>query len=966
MAAKKAKKAKKKATKGAKKAVPKPKKAKKASVTKKKITKSAKKPAKKTVKAKKKVTAREKASSPKKKILKPEVSLPADKLIYYFGGGKAEGNGQMKDLLGGKGAGLAEMTNTRVPVPPGFTITTEACTLFYQNNMQLPREFEEDMKKNISRLEKSTGLGFGNKKNPLLVSVRSGAKFSMPGMMDTILNLGLNDETLEGLIRKTENERFCFDSYRRFIQMFGNVVLGIDKPKFENILELRKKKQRVKLDTELAVSDLKYIIKKFKELIREKTGEDFPLSPDEQLIQARDAVFKSWNNPRAITYRHLNNIPSDLGTAVNIQAMVFGNMGETSATGVGFTRNPSTGKKEFYGEYLTNAQGEDVVAGARTPRHISHLAKEMPKVYKQLKDITQKLEKHYKDVQDFEFTIQEGKLYLLQTRTGKRTAAAAVRTAVDMAREGLINKEEALMRVEPEQLEQLLHPAIDPAATVNVIAKGLAASPGAASGIVVFTADDAVRFAEAGEEVILIRQETNPDDIHGMNAAKGILTSRGGMTSHAAVVARGMGKCCVAGAEDIKVYEVDKKMIVGGNVIKEGDAITLNGSTGQVILGQVPTIAPQMTGEFGTFMKWADGFRTLGIRTNADTPVDASLALAFGAEGIGLCRTEHMFFAPDRIAIVKEMILASDEIARREALDKLLPFQKKDFKAIFEVMDGRPVTIRTIDPPLHEFLPDRNQVVEEIEDLKKKDAWEDEIKEREKILARIDELKEFNPMLGHRGCRLGITYPEITEMQARAILSAACEVARGRKAKAPVVEIMIPLVGTVDELRNQKDVVNRVAEEVMKKYKVEIQYLVGTMIEVPRGAVTADQIATEADFFSFGTNDLTQMAFGYSRDDAAKFLNVYLEKGILKQDPFVSLDTNGVGQLISLAMEKAKAVRPDLKIGICGEHGGDPDSINFFNAIGMDYVSASPYRVPIARLAAARAMLGKSEYTQEQ
>ena len=645
--------------------------------------------------------------------------------------------------------------------------------------------------------------------------------------------------------------------------------------------------------------------------------------------------------------------------------MVFGNMGETSATGVGFTRNPSTGKREFYGEYLTNAQGEDVVAGTRTPRHISHLAKEMPKIYKQLKDITQKLEKHYRDVQDFEFTIQEGKLYLLQTRTGKRTAAAAVRIAVDMARDKLISKKEALMRVEPEQLEQLLHPAIDPKATVNGIAKGLAASPGAASGMVVFTANDAVRFAEAGEDVILIRQETNPDDIHGMNAAKGILTSRGGMTSHAAVVARGMGKCCVAGAEDIKVYEVDKKMIVGGNVVKEGDAITLNGSTGQVILGQVPTIAPQMTGEFGTFMKWADEFRTLGIRANADTPADASLAVSFGAEGIGLCRTEHMFFAPDRIAIMKEMILAPDEIARREALDKLLPFQKKDFKAIFEVMDGRPVTIRTIDPPLHEFLPDRNQVVDEIADLKKKDAWEDEIKQREKILARIDELKEFNPMLGHRGCRLGITYPEITEMQARAILSAACEVARGRKAKAPVVEIMIPLVGTVEELKNQKDVVNRVAEEVMKKYKVEIQYLVGTMIEVPRGAVTADEIATEADFFSFGTNDLTQMAFGYSRDDSAKFLKVYLEKGILKQDPFVSLDTNGVGQLISLAMEKAKKVRPDLKIGICGEHGGDPDSIKFFHAIGMDYVSASPFRVPIARLAAAHAVLGKSEYTQE-
>jgi pyruvate,orthophosphate dikinase len=957
---------KKKAARGGKKAVVRSKKAKKAPVTKKKTMKTIKKAAKKAVEGKKKVTASKKAPSPKKKISKPEMALPAGKMIYYFGEGKADGSGQMKDLLGGKGAGLAEMTNTKVPVPPGFTITTEACTLFYRNNMQLPREFEEEMNRNISRLEKSTRMGFGNKKNPLLVSVRSGAKFSMPGMMDTILNLGLNDETLEGLIRKTENERFCFDSYRRFIQMFGNVVLGIDKSEFEQLLESRKKKQRAKLDTELTVNDLKYTIKKFKELIREKTGEDFPQSANDQLIQARDAVFKSWNNPRAITYRHLNNIPSDLGTAVNVQVMVFGNMGETSATGVGFTRNPSTGKKEFYGEYLANAQGEDVVAGIRTPRHISHLAREMPKVYKQLRDITQKLEKHYRDVQDFEFTIQEGKLYLLQTRTGKRTAAAAVKIAVDMVNEGLITREEALMRVEPAQLDQLLHPAIDPSATANVIAKGLAASPGAASGMVVFTADDAVRFTEAGKNVILVRQETNPDDIHGMYAAKGILTSRGGLTSHAAVVARGMGKCCVAGAEAIKVYEVDKKMIVGGNVIREGDAITLNGSTGEVILGQVPTTAPRMTGEFATFMKWADEFRKLDIRTNADTPADASQAVAFGAEGIGLCRTEHMFFAPDRLPIVKEMILASDEIARREALDKLLPFQKNDFKAIFEVMDGRPVTIRTIDPPLHEFLPDRNQVLEEIEDLRRKDAWEDEIKERERILARIDELEEFNPMLGHRGCRLGISYPEITEMQTRAVFSAACEVARGRKAKAPVVEIMIPLVGVVDELTNQKEIVNRVAEEVMKKYKVEIQYLVGTMIEVPRGAVTADEIATEADFFSFGTNDLTQMAFGYSRDDSARFLKFYIEKGILKEDPFVSIDTKGTGQLISIAIEKGKKIKPDLKIGVCGEHGGDPRSIHFFHNIGIDYVSASPFRVPIARLAAAQAVLGKSQYTQEQ
>jgi pyruvate,orthophosphate dikinase len=887
------------------------------------------------------------------------------KLLFFFGDGKAEGNGRMKDLLGGKGAGLAEMTNSGVPVPPGYTITTEACTLFYKNNLAMPGWFEDDMKSYMSKLEKAVGMIFGDKKSPLLVSVRSGAKFSMPGMMDTILNLGLNDETIEGLIQKTENERFAFDSYRRFIQMFGNVVLGIDKGEFEHIMDDRKKKQRVKLDTELTINDLKAIIAKYKELINEKTGEDFPQSPWEQLVRARDAVFKSWNNPRAITYRHLHDIPSDLGTAVNVQAMVFGNMGETSATGVGFTRNPSTGKKEFYGEYLTNAQGEDVVAGIRTPKHISHLAREMPKVYKQLKEITEKLERHYRDVQDFEFTIQEGKLYLLQTRTGKRTTASAVKIAVDMVHEKLITRDEALMRVEPSQLDQLLHPRIDPNAQVNVIAKGLAASPGAASGMVVFTAEDAVRYAEAGKHVILVRQETNPDDISGMNAARGILTSRGGMTSHAAVVARGMGKCCVAGVEEIKVYEVDRKLIVGNNVVKEGDIITLNGSTGEVMIGQVPTIPPELSGEFATFMKWADEIRKLKIRTNADTPADAAQAVAFGAEGIGLCRTEHMFFAQDRIPIVQEMILASDEVARREALDKLMPFQKDDFKGIFEAMDGRPVTIRTIDPPLHEFLPDKNQILQEIEELKEKDAWEDEIKGKERILARIDELKEFNPMLGHRGCRLGITFPEITEMQARAIFSAACEVARGRKAKAPVVEVMIPLVGMINELKNQKEIVVRVAEEVMKKYKVEIQYLVGTMIEVPRGALTADAIATEAEFFSFGTNDLTQMTFGFSRDDAGKFIKYYLSKGILDKDPFVTLDTVGVGQLMSLAAERGRKTRPDLKVGICGEHGGDPASIHFCHRAGMNYVSASPYRVPIARLAAAQAVLGESEYTQK-
>ncbi|UCC78847.1 MAG: pyruvate, phosphate dikinase [Candidatus Zixiibacteriota bacterium] len=951
-----AKKTSKKAKKSVKKKAPSKKKPGKKASSGKKTVKKAKKEKKKSDKAKKVTTT--------KKEIKPEVEIKG-KYIYYFGDGIAEGRGNMKDLLGGKGAGLAEMTNTGVPVPPGFTITTDVCKLFYENNMELPKSFEEEMRKYIAKLEKSAGMGFGNKNNPLLVSVRSGAKFSMPGMMDTVLNLGLNDETLQGLIKKTDNERFAYDSYRRFVQMFGNVVLGIDKSEFEEILEKRKKKQRIAMDTELTVDDLKYIIKKFKALILEKTGEEFPQDPLNQLVAARDAVFKSWNNPRAITYRHLNDIPSGLGTAVNIQTMVFGNMGDNSATGVGFTRNPSTGGKEFYGEYLSNAQGEDVVAGIRTPRHISNLAKEMPRVHKQLKDITTKLEKHYRDVQDFEFTIQEGRLYLLQTRTGKRTTAAAVKIAVDMVKEGLIDKGEALLRVEPEHLEHLLHPAIDPSAAVNVIAKGLAASPGAASGQAVFTADDAVRFSDAGNDVILVRQETNPDDIHGMNAARGILTARGGMTSHAAVVARGMGKCCVAGAEDIRVYGVDKKMIVGGAVIKEGDYITLNGTTGEVMLGQVPTIAPQLSGEFATFMKWADEIRRLRIRTNADTPDDARQAVAFGAEGIGLCRTEHMFFAPDRIPIVQEMILATDEIARREALDKLLPFQKNDFKAIFVAMDGRPVTIRTIDPPLHEFLPDKNETLKELEGLRERKAWEDEIAEKEKVLQRIDELHEFNPMLGHRGCRLGITYPEITEMQARAIFTAACEVARGRKAKAPVVEVMIPLVGIVDELKNQREIIDRVAEEVMKKHKVEIQYLVGTMIEVPRGAITADEIAGVAEFFSFGTNDLTQMTFGYSRDDAAKFLKVYINKEILTKDPFVTLDTSGVGDLIRIAVTKGRKIRHDIKLGICGEHGGDPDSIRFCHEVDLDYVSASPFRIPIARLAAAQAVLGETEYTQK-
>ena len=933
--------------------------------------------------AKKKPKKTSKASTPRKKKAAPKakpkakaaaktakkqagaVKVKGAKLVYLFGGKKAEGTGDMKDLLGGKGAGLAEMTNIGIPVPPGFTMTTDTCNLFYQNNMTPPKELDPQIKAGLKHIEGLTGKKFGDTKDPLLLSVRSGAKFSMPGMMDTVLNLGLNDETLAGLIKKTENERFAYDSYRRFIQMFGNVVLGIDKSEFEQILEDRKKKQKIHLDTELNVDDLKYVIKKYKEKVKAKTGDDFPQDPGVQLEMSRDAVFRSWNNPRAITYRKLNEIPGNLGTAVNVQAMVFGNMGENSATGVGFTRDPSTGQKKFYGEYLTNAQGEDVVAGIRTPKHISELAKEMPKVYKQLKEITTKLEQHYRDIQDFEFTIQEGHLYMLQTRTGKRTTAAAVRIAVEMVKEKLIKKEEALMRIEPHTLDQLLHRRIDPNASTNVIAKGLAASPGAASGMAVFSSDDAVRFSEAGKKVILVRQETNPDDIHGMNVAEGILTSRGGMTSHAAVVARGMGKCCVAGAEGIKVYEVDRKFIAGKSVVSEGDTITLNGSTGEVMLGEVATIEPELSGEFGVFMKWADEVRKLKIRTNADTPHDASVARSFGAEGIGLCRTEHMFFAPERIPIVQKMILADNELDRRDALDKLLPYQRNDFKGIFDAMQGLHVTIRTIDPPLHEFLPDREEIAGEIEKMKSEGAWEEDIKAKEKILSRIDELKEFNPMMGHRGCRLGITYPEITEMQTRAIFLAACEFAKKPSKKAPIPEVMIPLVGTVEELRNQAAIVHQVADEVMRQTKQKITYHVGTMIEIPRGALTADEIAEVAEFFSFGTNDLTQMTYGFSRDDAGKFIKIYLEKGILEKDPFVTIDKKGVGQLMKIAVEKGRATKPDLKIGICGEHGGDPATVEFCHRIGLNYVSCSPFRVPIARLAAAQAALEKSDYTMK-
>ena len=927
------------------------------------------KKAKKEAKKKPKKLLAKKLKAKKVKIKKPKeikVEIPASggrKFIYYFGDKKAEGNGKMKDLLGGKGAGLAEMTNAGAPVPSGFTITTEVCKLFYQNDMKLPKPIEKEIRSSLKKVEESMRAKFGDPSNPLLLSVRSGAKFSMPGMMDTVLNLGLNDQTAEGLVKKTKNERFVYDSYRRFVQMFGNVVLGIDKAEFEEILQKKKDSKHIKHDASFLVEDLKELMRKFKAKIKEKTREEFPVDPYKQLQMAMDAVFRSWNNPRAITYRRLHDISGELGTAVNVQAMVFGNMGETSATGVGFTRNPSNGENKFYGEYLDNAQGEDVVAGIRTPQPISKLGQKMPRVFGQLKSITSKLEKHYKDVQDFEFTIQEGKLYMLQTRTGKRTAHAAVKIAVDMVKEKLITKEKALTRLEPAQLNQLLHRRMDPNANVTVIARGLAASPGAAVGKVVFTADDAVNLAEGGEKVILVRHETKPDDIHGMAKAEGILTARGGMTSHAAVVARGMGKCCVAGCENIKVNEQRKQFMVDGRIVRERDIVSLNGTTGEVILGEVPTIEPELTGEFAEFMKWADRVRKLKVRTNADTPKDATQAIKFGAEGIGLCRTEHMFFAEDRLPIVQEMILAKTPTDRQAALDKLLPFQKSDFKAIFAVMGGLPVTIRTLDPPLHEFLPDREELREEIATLKGKEADQSQIEEKEMILNRVEELHEMNPMLGHRGCRLGIVFPEITEMQARAIFEAACELAK--RGKSVIPEVMIPLVGHVNEFKNQKEVVVRVAEETVKKYKVKIKYLVGTMIEIPRACLTADEIATEAEFFSFGTNDLTQMTYGFSRDDAGKFLRYYIDHGILNQDPFVSIDQSGVGELVEMGVKKGRSSRKDLKVGICGEHGGDPDSVVFCHKVGLDYVSCSPYRVPIARLAAAQAVIGKKveEYT---
>ncbi|MFH2048569.1 MAG: pyruvate, phosphate dikinase [bacterium] len=913
--------------------------------------------AKKTsLEAKSESTTSVKETATKKTTVKTKrITVVKGKYYYYFGDKKADGNGTMKDLLGGKGAGLAEMSRAGIPVPPGFTITTDVCHLYYENDMEVPKVIDQDLEKYIEMIEKSTGKKFGDASNPLLVSVRSGAKFSMPGMMDTVLNLGLNPDSVEGLAKMTDNSRFALDNYRRFISMFGNVVLGIDKEMFEKVILKKKTDKRIKQDSSLQKNDLKDIIKKFKSICKHNSGEEFPDDPYVQLRMARDAVFRSWNNPRAISYRRMHNIDSSLGTAVNIQAMVFGNMGNSSATGVGFTRNPATGDKEFYGEYLVNAQGEDVVAGIRTPQPITKLKQEMPDAYKQLKEITTRLEKHYRDVQDFEFTIQENSLFMLQTRSGKRTVQAAIKIAVDMVKEKLITKEEALERVEPQQLDHLLHPSIDPKAKYEILTKGLPASPGAASGKVYFTAEDVVNYS-GKQTTILVREETNPDDIEGMNAAAGILTARGGMTSHAAVVARGMGKCCVSGAEAIRVYPRKKQLQIGKLIIKEGEIITLNGSTGEVILGNVPTIEPELSGEFSEFMSWADENRVLKVRTNADTPRDCEQAIKFGAEGIGLCRTEHMFFAEDRIPIVQRMILADSPEERQVALDKLLKFQKKDFKEIFIAMEGKPVTIRTLDPPLHEFLPRREEVQQKIDKLNKTDDdYEEKLEKLQKVVKRINELHEINPMLGHRGCRLGIVYPEITEMQVRAIIEAACELTKERKMTV-LPEIMIPLVGHINEFRNQKEVVQRVANEVIAKNKIKkLNYMIGTMIEIPRAALTADEIAKEAEFFSFGTNDLTQMTMGFSRDDAGKFLGYYIEKGILPGDPFISLDQIGVGQLVRMGKEKGRSVRPDLKVGICGEHGGDPASIEFCNEVGLDYVSCSPFRVPIARLAAAQA-----------
>jgi pyruvate,orthophosphate dikinase len=886
---------------------------------------------------------------------KKETKTSGTKYVYSFGGGKADGDGKMKEVLGGKGAGLAEMTNAGLPVPPGFTIQTEACRE-YMRSGKTSAEVNKQMDAALAQLEKLQGQQMGKGDNPLLVSVRSGAKFSMPGMMDTILNLGLNDESVEALAKRTNNPRFAYDSYRRLIQMFGSVVLEIPKHDFEEIFDGKKKQKKAKLDTELDAKALKEVITEYKKLVKKHTKADFPQDPHQQLEMSRDAVFRSWLNDRAKTYRRINNIDDTIGTAVNVQAMVYGNLGDTSGTGVGFTRNPAIGTKEFYGEFLLNAQGEDVVSGVRTPVHILELEKVMPEVYNQLRDITTRLEKHYKDMQDFEFTIQDGTLYMLQTRNGKRTGRAAVRVAIQMVEEGLITKEEAIFRVEPNQLYDFLVPRLDEKKTkVEVLATGLPASPGAAVGQIVFTADEAVEKANGGKNsVILVRAETTPEDIHGMEVAAGILTSRGGMTSHAAVVTRGMGKCCVAGAGDIHVDEKKREMTAKGQTFKGGDWISLDGTTGRVIKGKLGTLeASPDDPELQKLMSWSEPFRTMKVRANADIPRDAIQARTFGAEGIGLCRTEHMFFGEEKLPHMRAMILASNEKDRRLALKKLLPLQRKDFDGVFRAMDGFPVTIRLLDPPLHEFLPRREDLMVEIAVLEATKPKAPKLKGLRTLLRRVEDLHEVNPMLGHRGCRLGITYPEITEMQARAIFEAALAVSKAGKKVLP--EVMIPLTATLKEMANQAAIVRRVAEEVFKEKGAKIEYMVGTMIELPRAALVADEIAKEAEFFSFGTNDLTQTTFGFSRDDINKVLPTYLAEGILKQDPFAVLDQEGVGQLVKMATERGRKTRSNLKVGICGEHGGEPSSVEFCYKTGLNYVSCSPFRVLTARLAAAQA-----------
>jgi pyruvate,orthophosphate dikinase len=872
--------------------------------------------------------------------------MECKKYVYLF----KEGNAKMRNLLGGKGANLAEMTNLGIPVPQGFTVSTEACVKYYTDDKKISEDVKKQIDEALQKLEEITGKRFGSSKAPLLVSVRSGARVSMPGMMDTILNLGLNDNTVETIAQLTNNPRFAYDSYRRFVQMFSDVVMGIEKRKFENLIEQTKEENGVKYDTELSSEDLKKLVAQFKELYKKEIGENFPEDPKTQLIEAITAVFRSWDNPRAIVYRRLNDIPGDWGTAVNVQSMVYGNMGNTSGTGVAFTRDPATGEEKIYGEYLINAQGEDVVAGIRTPQPITKLKEDLPECFDEFMDIANKLEKHYKDMQDMEFTIEQGKLYFLQTRNGKRTAAAALKIAVDMVEDGSITKEQAVLRVEPKQLDSLLHPAFDASALKKseVIAKGLPASPGAACGKIYFTAEEAKSHHEAGEKVVLVRLETSPEDIEGMVAAEGILTVRGGMTSHAAVVARGMGTCCVAGCGELNINEEEKIFQVKGKTYHEGDYISLDGSTGNIYGEVIKTSSPEISGYFGTFMSWADDIRKLKVRTNADTPRDAQQAIEFGAEGIGLCRTEHMFFNEDRIPKVREMIVAKTTEQRKRALDKLLPMQKEDFIGIYEAMEGKNVTIRFLDPPLHEFLPSEDEDIKALAD--------DMDIPFEELKSTVSYLHEFNPMMGHRGCRLTVSYPEIAEMQTRAIIEAAIEVTRSKGFNIEP-EIMIPLVGELKELKYVKDIVVETANSIIKSEGIDLKYKVGTMIEIPRAALLADEIAKEAEFFSFGTNDLTQMTFGFSRDDAGRFLCDYYDKKIYESDPFAKLDQNGVGKLVEMAVKLGKSARPDIHLGLCGEHGGDPSSVEFCHRVGLDYVSCSPFRVPLARLAAAQAQI---------